>query len=801
MKFISLFFSLFFGYFVCFAQNTTLNLRTKLDDVFSQLDKSQITTGILKEYGYGFVDLTAINPTQPMDLATWRFIYATLYSSRIRGLETLPQLKDTKDKIEGIVRIGNTVLYEGVQYAPVIHYQFNSLRPDAVSTNLLRVSNNRLQDVAGRTQSPYLSHSLFAVACPIKKVEGWLRFKIKEDLFFTNTGKTLSKKEIHFGESGSVFETIQWNTLIEHGFGSSGTKTITLRFTYTDGTVVSSKFEVKVSSPAYQVRYSMTNWYPIDLPAAQGRHSGGQLQIALSINNPTRNTANPRIMKPLIVVEGYDPSGIVPNLTNGEFYDIDDFIDAIPLSFEQQLDDIGSYDLIFLDFRDAVDDIIRNADLLKEAIRRINQEKVPNVNNGNVRENNVVMGLSMGGLVARYALADMEKQDRQGITNNKHETRLLITHDSPHKGANVPLGLQCMISSLASASFNIFNAVSIRISDLIPELNDLQTLAQAPASQQMLIVRGEKTGGGRSDFTFTRNNFLEGEYRTMVSFPNNAPPPYKIVATSNGSECGTNLLNPYSSLVNLNSSIDAIFLPYALYGSANIQAILGVNALPSTGQISRIYAGAFLVNFRILGISISISLYRDDTNNPTGTAPYDTSGGGTYDLARFVGNDLSNNTWGVRYLSLFSLYTRPYIAERFCFIPTPSALDVTDNYGTATLTRAYFGGMLPKRSRFDNIVTVPNIIGSPRFNETHIQFTAYNSRWLFNEMENLNGANITNSAYICTPPQIEHVAGGSSICLGGGSTYRITPALPTNGTIQWTASPAGNVVIESPNSP
>lgn len=54
---------------------------------------------------------------------------------------------------------------------------------------------------------------------------------------------------------------------------------------------------------------------------------------------------------------------------------------------------------------------------------------------------NIVLGFSMGGQYWRYALMKMEKEHLEGNAPN-HHTRAWIPVDSPHEGANVPLGYQ-----------------------------------------------------------------------------------------------------------------------------------------------------------------------------------------------------------------------------------------------------------------------------------------------------------------------------------------------------------------------
>ena len=93
------------------------------------------------------------------------------------------------------------------------------------------------------------------------------------------------------------------------------------------------------------------------------------------------------------------------------------------------------------------------------------------------------MGYSMGGLVARYALAYME--DR----NINHDTRLYISVDTPHQGANVPVGLQAMFKHFIHLSFNVgaleLTPITISLNE-IDEINRAAAVFNSPAARQML---------------------------------------------------------------------------------------------------------------------------------------------------------------------------------------------------------------------------------------------------------------------------------------------------------------------------
>ncbi len=120
-------------------------------------------------------------------------------------------------------------------------------------------------------------------------------------------------------------------------------------------------------------------------------------------------------------------------------YSIEDFLRGAfvndgTFNFRDALDNIGNYDIVFIDFRNGTDDIRRNAEVFKRVVRWVNSTKVNDPGTGRKRQN-AVLGISMGGLVARYGLAQMVK------SGENPDTYILATQDSPHRGANTPLGV------------------------------------------------------------------------------------------------------------------------------------------------------------------------------------------------------------------------------------------------------------------------------------------------------------------------------------------------------------------------
>ena len=145
--------------------------------------------------------------------------------------------------------------------------------------------------------------------------------------------------------------------------------------------------------------------------------------------------------KPIFFVDGFDPGD---DRTIPLTYDL--------LNFGNSGENLGDivrdlgFDLIVLNFPTytsssdgttnidgGADFIQRNAYILVELLNTINAIKVG-------AEENVIIGPSMGGLISRYALRYMEQNTLD------HETRLYLSFDSPHLGANVPIGLQYILN-------------------------------------------------------------------------------------------------------------------------------------------------------------------------------------------------------------------------------------------------------------------------------------------------------------------------------------------------------------------
>ncbi len=797
-----------------------------LQYIMQPLDKNQIPTGYLEEYGCPMLPAATFNGTltdsNRIDMNLWRTLYFQLQTGWTRA---------TANPLPAITSVNTTIKQNMSSTLPIpiplLIASYNTVKSNAFSSNLLSYnsSTKQVSDVAGRTQSPYDPKTLFA-ACPNKNITitGSESFIIKSNMIWNNTGKTISQIQIDFA-NGQGFQTVTVGTAVNITYTDTGFKKWTVKITLNDNSILQCFNEYNVlRTPNITSRYQASSGFSTGFDvswnfAPNATDSGGRVFIAYTSKNRT-NT----IRKPLIVVEGYDVNRVAPSLQQDN-YGYNDIIGAIneptissfSFDFNNSLDTLAGYDLIFVDFLNGTDDIVRNAAFVKRVIDSVNSRKVNNSNNGNIREQNVVMGLSMGGLCARYALANMTKN----FPGTPTETRLLITHDSPHKGANVPLGLQYMIRMLGGVQLFGYN-----VFDIYPDYNDAIGLLDAPATQQLLLYRATTTNA------FATNTFLDATYRPMITFGSTGPQPtYRFIATANGNECANPLFAPGKTFINLGAGVSAgIYARFLFFKvpilSYKLAVAVEAYALPaagSTNKIARVYSENSLKLFGF--INIFKQLYNNTAFAPGTHLAVDGVPGSNYPLLNVDAlNQLTNlpifkvNLYvsfplGPFLGGYFGVYAyNAGVSYNFTFVSVGSALDVNP-YNTQTFSQKYVNGTNQNYPSTSNtFIAQETVQNSPLVsNNVHIRFTARNSRWLFNEMENLNNLEncssecsnayyITGDAQTCSVANV-FVAGlqrgvsvswsfspsNAATAVANGNSYTLTKSSSYNGAVTVTA--------------
>ncbi len=576
--------------------------------VAGSLDKTQIPTGFLEEYGAPFIPMAAfdgnLSDSNKIEMNLWRLLYFQLQTSYCQtGTNPMPS----------IVTVNTALQNAGTSAIPIslLLGQYAKVKTDAYTNNLLyfNSTDKRVYDVAGRSQSPYTTNYLFAAA-PLKSnnVSNTASFVYNPSLVWANTGLTINQLQVNF-DDGQGLRTLAPNTPVNITYADSGYHTLTIKATLSNNVVLqcySSYYVLTVSN--IQARYTSANivnpsWGTI--APVSGVHGGGTITYILSNSNTSG-----QIKKPLIVAENMDVFGIAPRLQDQPF-GIQNLLRNINAPFDGGYDfnqdlDVAQYDLVFVNFTKGEDGVVNNAQVFKEAISRINANK-----SGSLQ--NVVLGIGTGGIVARYALAEVTKQ----LGGNPTQTRLLITHDAPHCGANIALGIQMMTRMLAS-----YNYFGITARQIFPEYDDAMKYYDAPINQDILLYRST------SDKSFTNNTFINAVYQPMVNYTS----PYKFVATSLGNECANQLMPAGSKFIDMGAEVYLKLKGKVFWGlvgitllKINYETTIYARAVPSASDGNRKIAAVKCVfALKLFGAyNIAKTGYDESTSVGTSIIPYD----------------------------------------------------------------------------------------------------------------------------------------------------------------------------------
>ncbi|WP_375416206.1 T9SS type A sorting domain-containing protein [uncultured Hymenobacter sp.] len=776
------------------------SLRRKLTSIFANIDKSQVPTGYLYEATPRLISLLPYNGTltdsSRTDMDVLRYLRLMLANARVYGTETLPTLSTYNTRLDAAVAASGGVIPVSMQYM-----SYNTIRPDALQNNLLRVQNEQVFDVAGRPQNPYEVKVLFAAA-PVRSFAPTNRvsFIIRRDLYLTNATASTYPPQIDFGD-GRGYQPGAWDQPVSTTYATAGLKRVKVKlpFIYSNGTPESwFDFNVlsvapgtlsatKSTTTANATANSAAADFERPFTSSTGSHSGGTAFVIYG-NSPA-GVKHTQLTKSFIISEGYNLYSIAPELRecNNPNNTIDDFFKNININFVGPQGNVtgnfqtkllnAGYDIVYIDNANGSDDIVRNARLFEDVVNWVNDNKVGGRTTG---EKNVVMGQSMGGLVSRYGLARMTK-----YAGGAH-TRLLILHDSPQRGANNPVGVQSL-----TRSFDVPFIFGQSLADLNGQIKAAVRVLNQPASQQLSILNAFN-GRGTDIRTNTFFNGA-GDYAQMVSLS----APYSIIAVSNGSQCGRAQSTPTS--VAITESALAVLIPIPVVGLAGITGNLGAYGLPAYGQQAIISRANIRLEYRIrigycpfcVTIPIRFNLLKESALSPPNTLPYETLPGGSTNPAQQAGNCADGFDLG----SLNGIYaaylrTRLYNGD-LCFVPSYSALDVPTVTPTTAFAK-YINNFTdnPSAPRVARYIAQESVNSGAKFNVAHISFTPRNSEWLFNEMQGLAHASNYCSTECSAPLTITNPAAQGRLCAGSSVTLSI-PNLPAGTSVSWSTSPAG----------
>ncbi len=646
--------------------------------------KNKTTTNILYDRVFNLSKANTLD-TKTISATTFNQVYHEI--QRADFSQSLPQFEKLKEEAQ---------LGKATKQIPlsILITDFETIKNTAIENGDVYSNSESHFVLKPNVSNAFEKHSLNMMSALVAKSTS-STFILKEDFVFNTTNRIIAS--IAVKTENSNWRKINFNQPFQLSLSASGKQTIGYQIAFSNGEVVEQSFEIEIDNqPTAEINKNSLAVVPnaiTAITATIGYQGFGETAAFLGQGEYELflDTTTGVLDKPIFLVDGFDP---------GDSRSVTVIYQSLNYGTGQNLaDDLRAqgFDIVILNFPvytrantttvvdGGVDFIQRNAFILVELINQINAQKVGN-------EENVVIGPSMGGLISRYALRYME------MNNLDHQTRLYISFDSPHLGANVPIGFQHLFNYMAYGPLG--NAQIQPIVD---------GLIKSPAARQMLIDHFEGHLQAGSTFEFNTasaslvptgspnyRNAFQNELNTM-GFPVDV----RNVSISNGAGNGTSNYTPDFEVMNHTFNI-----------TASQRAIINLRYTPAanqTNQVSRFRGQTFLI---VSWFTIFESLA--NSKAPTFTDGLDTAPGGRFDMSGFqagLGTD-----------PLLTEFFDNLNADYFCFIPAWSSMAIsnTNNLYTPTSTG-----------------TTPFVASSiPTVNENHVTVNAQNLAFMLNEILN-----------------------------------------------------------------
>jgi hypothetical protein len=489
-----------------------------------------------------------------------------------------------------------------------------------------------------------------------------------------------------------------------------------------------------------------------------------------------------KLDRPVFILEGFDPS----NSYSSEDL-VSSFYDKIPnginiitgnsilgKDFLRSLYAQG-YDLVFVNWNDVTAPIEANALALETLIEYTNSKTEV------LQNSNTVIGVSMGGLIARYCLKSMENKGKRHLVTN------YFSYDSPHQGVFIPIGLQFIIGN-ALQDFEGVSVVSADVANFIKSSN-------SPAAAQMMVYLHSDEPLQMIDFMNTRKDFAAKLQK--LGYPQQCD----NHALINSNSVGGDTWNFQANDALLNARVEFLLVNFSFYAKAS----------PPVGQSSNVgfytYMGVTIK--KIFGIPYFGIDLKSKWIKMTTPIILD----GIYDNASGSGastqNQIASNV--PKTGGLFSEGTT-FGRDFHTFVPTASALDLQNqDYGTNDL-------WFSRRMRFDMTATdmqypVTNRLkgltynpNSPFTSYNKIVFSANHPTFYLTDMQYIHqvmtGTNnfILSCFGLCQNNASSGISGDAVLCVTNPiGNYATNYNLSATETVIWTSSNNLRLLVSNNN--
>lgn len=448
------------------AQETDLSeeeFKQKIDSVFEHVDMTSVETGILIEHGFNLLDSNVFNGQKPDSVYSnkeiMKALYAGLYDSRVNDYFSLEDTDSTFSKIDNAKNI--SILF--LAYNRFKDYMFKSGDIYWENGQLKKTDNSKWENL-------FDYDFCFAVALGKDEFVGnEVTIPINVDNLLNNTMSRISQIDVKADDG--TYEKVALNTDWKHTFSQLGEHWLTFRVLFYDG------FLMECRTPIMLLEQNSQHLPPIDKPietyteiAADGEQSGGELQVIYLNKEKTSG----KFIRPLVIAGDINLSGL---LTGNASTSFDLKTIGASGSIGTKINELSQiYDIIYLKYNNDTDDLLRNGKLLRKALQIVNNNRF------SVSDDTYVVGLGVGGVIARIGINMMESE------GENHRVCKFIAVNSPFRGVNIPLALQGLIRHMQ----NLPRKVKRRIPEIIQRANLIENHMQNDMLKSLVIQRLNK---------------------------------------------------------------------------------------------------------------------------------------------------------------------------------------------------------------------------------------------------------------------------------------------------------------------
>jgi hypothetical protein len=413
----------------------------------------------------------------------------------------------------------------------LIHVNYYRLRPNILSTSDIQnyfsvdPENNKITDLPDRADEPYDNATVFSSSgLEFLNESATPTFILDKTWFVTDT-----ITNYYYTTDGYQFKIDFADGLGPQYFNSNERHEIEVDWSNSPG-----YHTVKVELITHDIDGVETvigaNFFRMRSPVATYTSTGERViadgMNVLKIEGCTSEGEAGPIHKIAVIVAGFDPF---------ENTSVDQVWKNVGKDTQIEMLLNAGYEFHVVDFANTRIDMRTNADYL---IDYLDELKCGLLSGGDPEDPQraeplVVIGYSMGGIIANYALAKWE--NNPGVSNcyvdYLHFTRLLITMDTPHEGANIPLAYQHFYKEVNDLF--LLDMVNVFTRIMNNQIN--LKLLKATSVKQLLLYHVDTRNGFTNEYSEhpERKNF-----ETQLSILGGRPSHCKVVAVSGGSATG-----------------------------------------------------------------------------------------------------------------------------------------------------------------------------------------------------------------------------------------------------------------------